>query len=338
MTTRYTFMLTLTIKHRYFSSGIFEPLGFVLAEETAKRLLNLGVVVKPFSGGVHLLCADPELLKDTNDLDSILIHFITNDSYYINYSDLLDFQPSEDVLYFNNLAPKAGPIEAEFALHQADFVGNRDKLSVNRGIVLLPASEPEAPYVFTDALGRELEDVIIEPSITRSESYRLKTHSTGFIQIRKGQEMVKQMYYQPQSLWKKPLGVLEIFTGRLFSQFSKLGKLDYVIEFDSRKTIWKYFLVDPMFQNFNHLSIINKDKEMVFSEPQKIIMQDREAWVLESLEPNPLKDNNQDPFKLVADFDPVSKNGKEVIKVLPNPSADQLHSIDTLTNYSHIYI
>ena len=170
----------------------------------------------------------------------------------------------------------------------------------------------------------------------------LSNLSQGLIIVHAGKQEAERIYYYPQAVWKKPFGILEIYTNTLLKHFREKGKTEYAVKFNNRQTIWKYFLVSPVYQKFNNLSIINKGKEQIFNGPEKQHVHEiTDALVFESKNKIPLSENSEETYQMVENFDLTNRSGKIVLKNLPKASPVQLYRDETKSDdavYSHIYI
>ena len=279
----YNLVATIYCKHNYFKDGVFKTIGFQIAEDSTKLIKDLGIVFKFFSGGFQLLASKPDKLALENPEVSLKIHFDCKDPYYINYTNIGRYEPTNDILYFSNLDAQFNSDEAAFLLHTNEYVGEKDIISVSE----------------------------------------VAEHDSN-------------------SVWKKPLGILELFVQTLFNNYEGNKKANYVISFNTRYTILKYFLISEVFQQFDNLSIIQKDKGIAFNGPkQETIQQGNKVVVFESKNEIPLSEFSEVSYSLVNNYN--SDLGPEVIviKALAYASPEQLYRDGIAPNdkfYSHIYI
>ncbi len=337
----YQYLLTIAFQHRYFSDGQFRSLQVSCDQESILRLRNLGIILKSFSGGVHLLASDPGLLKGENHKTPIRLLLDWKDSYFINYTELGSYRPADTLLYFNNLGVVSPAEGAAGRLHKEDYVGAHQVVSLSFGKIAPITFSPDKKYRFKDIFGNALPEGNIMPSPNHPESFVIQNGTQGLILVFADGKEVERFYYYPKSVWKKPLGLIEIYAGALFEQFTQNGQLEYRVNFDSKRTIWKYFLLDPVFRAFDHLSIIDQTKQQVFNPPEKERVQDAEALVFTSKDKIALADFSEDRFQLVDQFDPELKKGKVILKSLPRASPEQLYRGDASSEESmnsHIYI
>jgi len=342
MNQSYTHIVTFLAEHRYFKSQLFQPTEVSYTESTTRLLSNLGIIIKPFAGGFHLLASDPELLDSLNEVEPIQLHLDCKDPLYINYTELPLYPPNDKLIYFNNLSAISGPGNKRFLLHGQEFVGGNEVVQLTQGKISIIQFDPANVYRFTDSLGNEISSQCITQSLQNSGEFMLSNLPQGLVRIYAGTQEVHRFYYSPQTIWKKPLGIVEIYTGKLFDHYKEKGKVEYAVVFNNRQTIWKYFLVSPVYHKFDKLSIINKGKDQIFNPPQKQpVLTNPEAWVFESKTQIPLSENSEENYQLIDNYDTEQRSGKVIHKNLTKASPEQLHYDVAKSEeqvYSHIYL
>ncbi len=338
----YTHISVVLFQHRYFSDNIFKSLTFSYSNETAALIRNLGIIIKPFAGGFHLLASNPELLNSKIDDTPIQIYLNCSDPYYINYTGFPAFRLSEYLLYFNNLSVDSIQQGQILRLHNEDFVGEKDLAQVSHGQIPVPGPETGITYRVLDAGGNDLEIKNSAALLKKAPSFIIPDIQQGFVRVISQNKEEKRFYYNADAVWKKPLGILEIYCGNLFTHFKKSGKVEYILNFNNRQTIWKYFLVSPVYKNFNNLSIVSKGKDQLFNSPQKQLIQNNlEALVFESKNKIALLEHSGENFQLVDGNDNGNGKSKIILKNLAKPSPEQLFMDASGSDgaiYSHIYI
>lgn len=342
MAQTFTQILTLFLKHRYFNDGLFKSINIGYADGTQKLLRDLEIIIKPFPGGFHLFAANPDILDSSNDSKPIQLYLTCNDPHYINYSELPMYSLREKLLYFNNLSANPDSRAESLFLQSEKFVGRNEIVQISYGKIQILQYNSENEYSFTYATGEEIAAQFITHSVEQSDTFFLSNIPEGLLLLKTNQQEEGKFYYYPKTVWKKPMGIVEIYTNSLLNHYKQNRKVEYALNFNNRETIWKYFLADPVYKKFDNLSIINKDKEQIFNSPQKQqINEDIEAWVFESKNKLPLTANNNEHLQLVDNYNRELKKGNFIINRLPTPSPEQLHwdrtnSPDII--YSHIYI
>jgi hypothetical protein len=338
----YSHLLTFLFRHRYFRENLFKSIGILYADGTPKLIKDLGIIIKPFSGGFHLLASDPELLGTITDQTPLQFHLFCNDSQYVNYTDLPLYRLSDKLLYFNNITPALDKNNNGFSLQKEEFVGQNEVVQISQGKINIPETGSDQQYRFTNASGFDIPSQCIYQSTLHNNQYTITGISQNLVRILIGNTDIYKVYFNPKPIWLKPLGIVELFPEILYSQFKEHGKVEYIVSFNNRQTIWKYFLVSPVYQKFNNLSIINKGKEQIFSVPQKqAVFKNPEAWVIESKIRIPLSEFTEEAYQLVDNYDSEKRTGKVILKNLARATPDQLHFDTTkpeASAYSHIYL
>lgn len=335
-------ILTFFFRHQYFNDKLFKSIEVSLDEDSHRLINNFGIVVKPFPGGFHLLSSNPELPEPLNEVESLQLYLNCSDPFYINYTDLPIYNLANKLLYFNNLTDAKSDGDDSFVLNKEEFAGENELVQVVYEKFSIPDFKAGEDYRFTDAAGNEIPSQNILLSIQNSNSFNISNLPQGLILFHSENNSVKKFYHYSKAVWKKPLAVVELFPGKLFNQFKEKGKIEYAINFSNRKTIWKYFLVSPVYNKFKNLSIINKGKEQVFNSPQiQQIHSNLEALVFESKSEISLAEQSDENYQLVDNYSAGNGKSKVVLKNLARASAEQLYRDETKTNetfYSHIFI
>lgn len=335
----YSRILTLTFQHQYFRDSQFRTIDVTVAGSSARALNNLGIVIKPFPGGLNLLASDPNLLE--NEPNPIRLYLNCNDPYFINYTELPEYRPSQQLFYFNNLSVIPDNKTEKIRLHSDEFAGKNDLVNLIENKISIPEFDPKKQYRFVDANQTEIPSQNVIPTSNTGE-FLISGPPEGIIYILADNRAFTKYYFQPKAVWSKPFGVIELYPGNLFAHYSEQGKVEYLLNFNNRQTIWKYFFLNPVYQNFNNLSIINKGKQQIFNAPQKQpVLENQEALVIESKSAIPLSEFSDETYQLVDNYDPELRSGKIIHKSLAKASPEQLY-IDTTQSgapiYSHIYI
>lgn len=337
----YQYLLSLECNHRYFKDGRFKPLQITLDDETIRLCKNLGIIFKPFSGGMHFLALNPELLRGATANTTIRLFLECNDPYYINYSELGNYRPSDTVLYFNNKALISNEDSTTLQLHSEDYVSHNDICKLSSGKIILEKPDGSNTYHFKDIFENDVSENVRFLRKLENDTkveYSISNLQAGIIKVLVAEEEIERLYYYPKSVWKKPIGIVELFVSELSEQYEQKGKQVYTLNFDTKRTIWKYFLVDTVYQNFEKLHIVKGKKERIFNPPIEEEVAGSKALMFESKEALPLLEYSDTPLRLVNGDEVTPTN---VLNPLPSASPEQLFKNDENNNesvYSHIYI
>ncbi|MDN3663812.1 hypothetical protein ACFFU1_17765 [Algibacter miyuki] len=342
MSEQFTIIAKITIKHSYFKNGVDESAGFYIERKTSKLLENLGLIVKFFSGGFYILASNLELLESVSWDQSLQFNFSHPDMEYINYTELGNYQPSTQLLYFSNFETEFNSENEQYILHNTDFVGTKQCMNICFGTIEIPNFDATKSYIFKTEYGEEIPWESVEQSASKPAVFYVALQESCVIHVFSDNIKVLQVYYSTETMWRKPLGIVTLFPRTLLEHVATNEMVNYTICFKSRETYWKYFLVNEAYKTFEGLSIINKDKKSIFKVAQRQnIINHSEVIVFESINKLPLLEYYNDNLQLVSDYNPDSGSGKIVIKKLPFASPAQIfiqepHSDDE-NYYSHIY-
>jgi len=340
MSQEFHLIATVLCKHPYFKDKMFRAIQFSIPQESAKLMNDLGILMKQISGGFNLYTANPNVLNTKN---SLKIYLNCSDTYYINYTDLPEHSIHKNVYFFNNLNTHESALENSFFLQNTEYVGSNDLLPLGDGLIEIPNYNPQERYTFHDASNIQIPRTYFQETELNSGKYIALDVPEGIINIKRENQLIHSIYYIPNTVWKKPFAILELFTSSLYQDFKTSKKANYIINFNNRSTIWKYFLADPHYQNLQKLSIVNKENGSFFnSNKTQILHNNTEVRVFTLKEKLPLKEYTDDYFQLVENYNPEVRHGNVIINNLPNASPEQLFQEKTqdekIIYYSHIYL
>ena len=189
------------------------------------------------------------------------------------------------------------------------------------------------------------------------------------MEVQHNGESLQSFYQNDQFKWKKPFGVIEIFTNKLYQQLLKNGAdseaIKYGFQFKRRATYWKYVLMDQSFHQYDTLLIEqNKsvlktnEKALRFKKPNdqlkeadevvtfrltedEIQLKHTKPIVFVSDSPIGLSEYYEQTFQLVEHVSVEDDIKNVIIKELKTPKTDQLFLGEAESDqkiYSHIYI
>ncbi|MDO9554663.1 MAG: hypothetical protein Q7J63_19365 [Rhodonellum sp.] len=326
----FTHIATLTFKHGYFSQGECNTFQLGLSEETKKCLLDLNLLIKPFDSGFHLLSGAPELLE--GEWRSLSIQLNLKDSFFLNFTDLPDFNPSNSLLYFNNITVSKSNNSDVCYLHPSPTVDRGSLVRLCTDVFPLEGFGSEEKISIVDALGNTIQKGLKADIQGPSE--------LGYCAIH-GETEKFGCYFFPNSVFKKPIGIIELFPARLFEEMDPTRTLSFNISFQSQKTKWRYLLTDSLFWKFDKLSIIDSKKKEVFFTEKEIFLNGVGAIrCFESLEKIQMQDSHFGDFQMVENYGGDRRTGKIIIKNLPRASPEMLYHDPSFKDalYSHIFI
>lgn len=322
--------MDVSFTHDFFIDGRFKHLKFTITEESQALLRNLGLLIRPYENGLSLFSSDISLLSTvSNQSFGIRIYMYSSDPNFINYTELPGYIPLSTVLYFNNQTN-------EHYLPPGTYVNEEHIALWSTGIFQIPNYDESKAYIFKDRLGKVLPQGTIQ-KLARHGDFMILNFDEGPIAIYEGDTKLLQLYYKPTTTWNKPLAVLDILPYSLRAVEENKDVPQISIPFKNRKTYWRYFLIDPTYQRFKHLKIVNDHKENQFSDPIEIEFQGQKGLRFQSLHPLPLQEDPDSHLKLVN----MNDANTDVIKYLPTASPTLIYqdiNESTESMYSNIYL
>jgi hypothetical protein len=336
----FTHIATVLFQHQYFDEGSFQSLECSVTSNSQVIMRNLGLLSKPFKGGVHILASEVSLLKALSEDYPVHIELRCNDTYYINYTQLPVFQLSSDCLCFHNLNAIQMDEAAVLRLHKEAFVGSNEVMQVCNGVVTLRSFDPLASYTFTNASGTQLPAPYVQQPDPSKNQFLVKDIAEGILYVYENnvRKESENIYYQPDGFWNKPLGVLELYPSTLHDHYlENEGAITYSVKFEARKTVRKYFIVQNSNPPYKKLTIIDGSRKELFDRDQDAIgnlsFTARTSY--------PLSNSPNLPLQLVNNFIPDKRKEKVVVKHLAHPSPSHLYLDESPTStimYSHMYV
>ncbi|APG64508.1 hypothetical protein LPB136_03625 [Tenacibaculum todarodis] len=138
----------------------------------------------------------------------------------------------------------------------------------------------------------------------------------------------------------KPLGILEFFVQDLFRTYIANSVANYAVNFKTKHTVWRYFIINNSTLKLEDVSIIQKGKGVVFKEPiQETLANGQKALVFESNNKIPLLEYSEETYQLIENYNSNLGPERIIISSLPiaNPKQLKFNTSNT-TYYSHMYI
>lgn len=135
-------------------------------------------------------------------------------------------------------------------------------------------------------------------------------------------------------------GIIEIFVHELFRTYKTNSVANYVVNFKTRHTVWKYFIINNSNIKLEDLSINQKGKGVVFKEPtQETLANGQKALVFESNKKIPLLEYSEETYQLIDNYNSNLGPEEIIYNGLPIANPKQLKfNIANNTYYSHMYI
>lgn len=104
MEEQFTHIATITYQHNFYENKTFKELITVISSQAGHKVLqDLGLLIKPFLGGIHILSSDIEKLQ-LEEESFISFDLDCSNPTYVNYTQFpIDHFPG-DIFYLDNLS------------------------------------------------------------------------------------------------------------------------------------------------------------------------------------------------------------------------------------------
>jgi hypothetical protein len=322
MVTQYAALFNIECLHGYFAGKACPALAQAPTQECRKVLDDYRMLFRPTAGGGTVYClreSTPDLLRLFDETAPLTFTLCNSDLVLNNYTDINLHEggnPAESVYYFDNLAN-----------YQADAFGRRRQLlhppskafahsvlSVRRKMssyALGPAFKGGDLKVIAN-LGEQVVWQVQVPANAGVVPLDLRLLPEGRYRLAVGGSMALEFYLSDQvaaQLW----GVVAIYAGgrlqadllpencRALDNAGVASPRTFTIALDCRKTIWRYYIVDPTGkQDYGSYELSGVNKTMMQPDGsssgeirfvrrnETAPVNGHAAWVFESQSPLPL--------------------------------------------------
>ena len=131
---QYKLLIKIIVEHEFFSGSLCQGLDFIPTESSQKIIANAGLIIKKESGGVSLFYKNDDLevlhlFADDPGKMNFCFKVYSQDSFFLNYTDLPKMVKSS-ILYFDNrLVRKRKPRQIE--LTKKKYVSEKEFVDIN---------------------------------------------------------------------------------------------------------------------------------------------------------------------------------------------------------------
>ncbi|WP_147448387.1 hypothetical protein [Dokdonia sinensis] len=337
MEERFYHLATLSFRHEYFEDGLFRPLSIKPTLATLAMLGNLGIVVKPISGGAHLLISEHHFSSAQVAEEPLRFYLDSSDPYFINYTELQNFQPATALLYYNNLNAINTSDSPKYLLKNETFLGTSEILRVEQGVVSLVSFQEGITYRFSIGNDETIPWNFIEQRDNMVNAFKFYDVPEGIIWVYKDDVLFDMFYYQPNGVWNKPLGIIELTPAIMLQQYvTHNTAIINNVEFKARKTHWKYICNhnrEPYLKNL----VIKQD---TIEDNFKMSVAG-DTMIFISKLPIALSESPKNAYQLIQKSIVENEGDKTIIATLPIASPNQLYPPEDNSYeayFSHIYL
>lgn len=257
----------------------------------------------------------------------------TADSFFYNYTTVP--YDSGSILCFTNAGCKpAKKTSDSISLSTSPYAGSADQyqlLPSSFSIQIPPGSSPSSVSA-TTVFGN-----ILLPSLQTKTENQYSQMNGIVIQNINGKKITA--YASSWAVKNRPVAVVEIFMNEKelpdsckIMSVSKTTPKNFIVQFDSRLTKWRYFIVNKTDKKVDNLFIDTRNNKIMFVSTGERIILNSTAFVLESKSPIKMQQYPGEDFNLE-----IRNSGGSILKNIPLPSAETL-STENKTDYIDTYI
>ena len=283
MQVQYESLSSIQLKHDYFPDGNCPAVSLIPTLETGRTMQKLGIRIGAKKIGAELFYNKGTMpqgqLLQTDAPVRLTFILRTEDSLFLNYTDLPPSMDSDSIRYLTNLRPQPDqPAEA---------------FKVNNGELLpiVPSSftigvTPGERLSLIDELGNELcvftgEEDAEDPShvikITKEDLseivVNLSGEPEGLYTLKEGGKILKQFINAPQNLQAGDVCLLSVYLGDTGAAGKHIlidgavEPVDFNLTFLVRETKWRYHLIDNGNAGYTNYQLLDAETRQPLAPP-----------------------------------------------------------------------
>ena len=341
-------LFQLQVNHNFYEDGKWNECVLVPGLETSRLLKKLNMLYREESAGFTILhdASKKESLISQLKADDYELNFylFPKNPYYLNFTEL-PVEAVDRVAYFSTESVKNSP-DTKVKLHESETVGEKDFYkALQQDFAFSPEDGKEC-----ELLNAKNEVVakkeIDQTGVTYIDSSKL-IPGKYFVNLDK--KLSKTLVLLNEPLRGNPISLVNIsLSGGLkksildtLEKGEDLPPYSYEINFSSRSTYWKYFVVPKYSKELDKSVIKDLGKKLDFSTPKPCDLQNgMKAYCFVSDQPIQLNELPKVKFQLKK-ANGKETGGKSLIDLLPVPSVDRVVPIregKDLKIYSEVII
>lgn len=306
-------VFTVSYLHNYYLNRICKDFDVLPTEMAKEDLRRFKLVFKPLANGFGVIGDSDksfQLMRDPRyGLVKLSFLLYSKNNKFINYSDL-PFLGNDYIYSFNNLNKNINT-EGEKLAHAKIFVGAQeaDKVQlVPRGFEYSFGKETKHEDIeIIDVFGNKIPILPVTNSPAEKHFIDLRHLAPARFSLKfKNSKTNLLEFYTKDSSFEKCFGIIDIYIQHknIPKEYAILTDKgiqfqDYHIQFDTRQTYWRYFIIPNKNVEYTSYQITHKDGKIQFEDPQTVeLSTGAEATVIVTKSPIPLKDKPNEIFEL----------------------------------------
>ncbi|KAA3628732.1 MAG: hypothetical protein DWQ02_19015 [Bacteroidetes bacterium] len=319
---------TIKINHEYYQGNNFHDLNIVPTPDTQRYLDHYGIQIKldgdRFS--IYTRSQNPNNPL-TENLPALTFYLLLNNVLFINFTDLPLSAENKTLLF------KSEPGKTNLSMDY--YAGISDQVDfLPMAFAYQLDSEVKDTFFIVDESGKQYQEEI--KIVGNTVQIDMSAHESGYYELWAGETILTRLFLSSQQFSVLPLGAIVISMENLSHEGEPV---EYEINFDSRKSIWRYFIINSSSNTgLQGLSITSSDPEQTFFEEQEEVIlqngQKAKAFYSNPSKPIPFKQQQEEKYTL-------SITSPQLELHLPYPSVESLQVVNTedgIQIYSHIYV
>jgi hypothetical protein len=343
---QYHTLLSIKTKHHYYKDDSGGGFQLKPTSQTQTILQKMGMMGKLSDGQFHILYDVGKIERvekyfTENTYLSLQFLLYSHEPYFINITEI----PSEGVgkvLYFTNkgeekyLSQQDGVSANDFYTYRGESSSyqNNQKKSIE-----LSLKNNKGEEIWKKTLAEN------EKSILSMQNFPF-----GLYSLSENSKEIEKFVYLVKEFAQMPLALVEIdFQNKLSKTLlSKIRNQEifspwrFEIQFESRQTYWKYFIVPKYENSLEDLSIDTGKTKIDFKGPSNAQLPNGQAaYLFESSQTLPIQQAGQYEFQLIQNKDNKGKKNKRMVQRLPLARANAIRPVSRDVSskiYSEIYV
>lgn len=339
-------LLSMKCNHEFYADGTGNDFEFIPTNKTSVIFKNFKLYFKQINNGFHIFC-NREQFERIHPLkrvtDQKLTFLIKNKNNYLaNYTNI-NFNHFEEVFHFTNI--DVNNKKGKVLLHEDDYCIDRGKLKIYSPFQVVKFKSLQKNAKLMDSRGNEIP----------KEGWYQEKHDMHVLSLRNLQQgkytfqngKIEEEFYVIDYIKEPVWGILDIHLYNLpkaadFIPKEEISPIVYNINFQSRSTYWKYFIIGQNKElklQLNEAKVSYNGEAVEITKPKKVVLANGiEAFSIETKKPMEMKELLHVTDKLELQLKKGNKWQNKTYKV-PKPTVKNLKP-DKETNkvYSTTYI
>jgi len=334
----YKRLFEVQLFHSYYRKGIARDVKLKPTNATLQTVRNLGLQMFVSPENHITILYNTKLESGTIDAlkegGKFTFRLEVNHPLFFNFTDIPDII-EEQILLLTNLNENDKQL-----LTKGNQISPEDIVDVGNELETIEITKDASTIKLTDIHENTVFEETCQPPVY---FMNLRDDGEGYYQFHLNDEIIGSYYIQKNN--NPCLGMVELHFGEHvpvannpLTAENRIESKIFKINFEARKTFWKYYFINQNENNYNQYTITDASLPLTFSNEGKVeLFNGQEAELLVAEEPLSLKEAPETNFRLN-----MKKNGKGINfqMNLPNASVEIIkpHLEEKSKVYSEIFV